>query len=126
MSSDKPDYMVPSPAEKYRPCDAYYYYYWQGNSNFLPDLNHYVGMNFSLRPFGAKHVRAVAEQGVKATGVDLKFRRPDAFTSRNAPTRLKDAPGYVQVLHAKIIKTSDEDPGCLASFFLPPNWKDNE
>ena len=83
-------------------------------------------MNFSLRPFGAKHVRAVAEQGVKATGVDLKFCRPDAFTSRNAPTRLKDAPGYVQVLHAKIIKTSDEDPGCLVTFFLPPNWKDNE
>ena len=38
MASDKPDYRVPSPAEKYRPGDAYYYY-CQGNSNFLPDLN---------------------------------------------------------------------------------------
>ena len=46
MASDKPDYRVPSPTEKYRPGGAYYYYYWQGNSNFLPDLNHYVGMNF--------------------------------------------------------------------------------
>lgn len=122
MANDRPDYMVPPPAEKYRPGDVYYYYR-KGNSNFLPDLNNYLGMNFSLRTFGAKRVNEVAEQVAEATGVGLKFYRPDAFTSRNAPTRLKEAPGYVQVLHAKIIKTSDEDPGCLATFFLPPNWK---
>ena len=122
MANDKPDYTVPPPEEKYRPGDSYYYYR-EGNSNFLPDLNHYVGMNFSLRTFGAKRVSDVAEQVAKETGVELKFYRPDAFTSRNAPTRLKEAPGYVQVLHAKIIKSSDDDPGCLATFFLPPNWK---
>ena len=122
MANDKPDYTVPPPEEKYRPGDSYYYYR-EGNSNFLPDLNHYVGMNFSLRTFGAKRVSDVAEQVAKETGIELKFYRPDAFTSRNAPTRLKEAPGYVQVLHAKIIKSSDDDPGCLATFFLPPNWK---
>ena len=122
MANDKPDYTVPPPEEKYRPGDSYYYYR-EGNSNFLPDLNHYVGMNFSLRTFGAKRVSDVAEQVAKETGVELKFYRPDAFTSRNAPTRLKEAPGYVQVLHAKIIKSSDDDPGCLATFFLPPKKK---
>ncbi len=52
MANDKPDYTVPPPEEKYRPGDSYYYYR-EGNSNFLPDLNHYVGMNFSLRTYGA-------------------------------------------------------------------------
>jgi len=122
MASDMPNYRVPPPAEKYQPGNSYYYYR-EGNSNFLPDLNNYVGMNFSLRAIGEKQVSALAKRVVKATGVDLKFYRPDAFTVRNAPTRLKDAPGYVQVLHAKIIKTSEEDPGCLAAIFLPPNWK---
>jgi len=122
MASDMPNYRVPPPAEKYQPGNSYYYYR-EGNSNFLPDLNNYVGMNFSLRAIGEKQVSALAKRVVKATGVDLKFYRPDAFTVRNAPTRLKDAPGCAQVLHAKIIKTSEEDPGCLATFFLPPNWK---
>ncbi|MDP6041288.1 MAG: hypothetical protein QGG64_22265, partial [Candidatus Latescibacteria bacterium] len=70
MASDKPDYTVPPSAEEYRPGDAYYYYR-QGNSNFLPDLNNYVGMNFSLKPFGVKRVRAVAARVAKKTGVDL-------------------------------------------------------
>jgi len=122
MASDKPEYLVPLAAKEYRPGDSYYYYR-EGNSYLLPDLNKYVGMNFSIETYGNKHVNQVAATVAKATGVDLKFYRPDAFTSRNAPTRLKDAPGYVQVLHGKIIKTSDQDPGCLATFFLPPNWK---
>jgi len=122
MASDMPDYRVPAPDEKYRPGDSYYYYR-EGNSNFLPDLNNYVGMNFSLKTVGEEKVKALAESVVNASGVALKFYRPDAFTVRNAPTRLKDAPGYVQVVHAKIIKTSEDDPGCLATFFLPPNWK---
>ncbi len=122
MASDQPVYRVPPAKEKYRPGDSYYYYR-EGDRNFLPDLNQYVGMNFSLKAVGEKQVSALAGRVNKATGVKLKFYRPDAFTKRNAPTRLKEAPGYVQVLHAKIIKTCDDDPGCLATFFLPPNWK---
>lgn len=122
MASDMPDYRVPPAKGKYQPGNSYYYYR-QGDRNFLPDLNKYVGMNFSLRSVGEKQVRAVTKRVVKATGVDMKFYHPDAFTGRNAPTRLKEAPGYVQVLHAKIIKTGKDDPGCLATFFLPPNWK---
>ena len=122
MASDQPDYRVPPAKVKYRPGDSYYYYR-EGDRNFLPDLNDYVGMNFSLRAVGKKQASALAGRVRKATGVDLKFYRPDAFAKRNAPTRLKEAPGYVQVLHAKIIKTGEDDPGCLATFFLPPNWK---
>jgi len=122
MASDQPNYRVPAAQEKYRPGDSYYYYL-EGDRNFLPNLNSYVGMNFSLRAIGEKQVNALTGRVSKATGVDLKFYRPDAFIKRNASTRLKEAPGYVQVLHAKIIKTGEDDPGCLATFFLPPNWK---
>jgi len=122
MASDQPQYRVPPPEEKYQ-LGSSYYYYREGKNNFLPDLNHYVGMNFSIRAVTDKQVGAMAERVRKASGVDLKFYRPDAFTKRNAPTRLKEAPGYVQVVHGKIIKASEEDPGCLATFFLPPNWK---
>jgi len=38
MASDMPNYRVPPPAEKYQPGNSYYYYR-EGNSNFLPDLN---------------------------------------------------------------------------------------
>jgi len=122
MASDQPNYRVPAARGKYQPGSSYYYYR-QGDRNFLPDLNKYVGMNYSLRAVGKKQVMALAGRVRKASGVKLKFYRPDAFTKRNAPTRLKEAPGYVQVLHAKIIKTGEDDPGCLATFFLPPNWK---
>ena len=122
MASHQPNYRVPATQEKYQPGSSYYYYR-EGKNNFLPDVDNYVGMNFSIRAVSDKQVGAVAERVAKATGVNLKFYRPDAFTRRNAPTRLKEAPGYVQVVHGKIIKASEEDPGCLATFFLPPNWK---
>ena len=69
MASDQPDYRVPPAKEKYRPGDSYYYYR-EGDRNFLPDLNEYVGMNFSLRAVGKKQVSALAGRVSIATGVD--------------------------------------------------------
>ncbi len=122
LASDQPNYRVPPAQEKYQPGNSYYFYR-RGDRNFLPDLNDYVGMNYSLRAVGEEQVNALAERVRKASGIDLKFYRPDAFIGRNSPTRLKDAPGYIQVLHGKIIKSGEGDPGCLVTFLLPPNWK---
>ena len=122
MASDQPVYRAPGAQTEYQPGNSYYYYR-EGDHNFLPDYDNYVGMNYSLKAITDKQVIALAARVHKASGVHLKFYRPDAFTSRNDAFRLEEAPGYVQVLHAKIIRTDEDDPGCLATFFLPPNWR---
>ncbi len=119
LAADGIDFSVPYPEGDYVPGDCYPRY--RMGTDFYPGLDQYVGTNFSTTQVPDEDVEKFAEEVRTETGVGIKFLRPDAFEAG----RLVSEPGFVQVLHGRVVRSTEDDPGSLATIFLPLNWSEN-
>ena len=119
LASDQIDNRLPYAADKPYTPGAPYPVYKIGAEAYTPDLDHYVGTNYSTTRIPDARATDFAAKVCAAAGVPVKLLRPDALEESG---RLRSNPGLVQALVGLIVKADDADIGSLVAVFLPPNW----